>query len=336
MGLYDYKMPFQQRLLDEVEMALDEIRAGGNSHGILLMGASGTGKSHALDLVVGRYGAQRQEGYQRITTCCRVSSAAKADAPSTAAGVLAQLGKPVSTSSGSTKLSELELSMHAAMRAHKVLILILEEFHNALLSNSPLFRGQTARMLKNIWNQAPLESADGWAIPDTLRGDYRLLIIVSGTDALRNPFDADKELGSRFSCVIETEQPRFFPLESFKEFRLVFKSLAERYGLADSLDANDDDVVARFLIACGAHYRKLEKLLQRIATLSRRHPEQNLSLEILATAYDQVGDNSHLTGNPFRWTSEEVTAYVMRAMAMPKITALTKNEKPKGGRSKKG
>ncbi len=336
MGIYDYKLPFQQRLLDEVDMALEEIWAGGNSHGILLMGASGTGKSHALDLVVGRFGAESQEGYQRIKTCCRVSSAAKADATSIAAGVLAQLGKPVSTSSGSTKLSELELSMHAAMRAHKVQILILEEFHNALLSNSPLFRGQTARMLKNIWNQAPLESAGGWAIPDTHRGDYRLLIIVSGTDELRKPFDTDKELGSRFSCVIETEQPRFFPSESLREFRLVFQSLAERYGLADRLDANDDDVASRFLIACGAHYRKLEKLLQRIATLCRRHPEQNLSLEMPASAYDQVGDNGHLIGNPFRWTSEEVTAYVMRAMTMPKITALTKNEKPKGGRSKKG
>lgn len=90
--------------------------------------------------------------------------------------------------------------MHAAMRAHKVLILIFEEFHNALLSNSPLFRGQTARMLKNIWNQAPLESAGGWAIPDIHRGDYRLLIIVSGTNELRKPFDTDKELGSRLAA----------------------------------------------------------------------------------------------------------------------------------------
>lgn len=79
----------------------------------------------------------------------------------------------------------------------------------------------------------------------------------------------------------------------------MLQSLAKRYGLADRLDANNDDVASRFLIACGAHYRKLEKLLQRIATLSRRHPEQNLSLEMLATAYNQVGDNGHLIGNPF-------------------------------------
>lgn len=41
MAIYDYKLPFQQRLLDEIDMALEEIRAGGNSRGILLMGASG-------------------------------------------------------------------------------------------------------------------------------------------------------------------------------------------------------------------------------------------------------------------------------------------------------
>ena len=41
MGMYDYLLPFQQHLLDQVDMALEEIQGGGTSQGILLIGASG-------------------------------------------------------------------------------------------------------------------------------------------------------------------------------------------------------------------------------------------------------------------------------------------------------
>lgn len=321
MGTHDCILPFQQRLLDQIDMSLEEIEAGGNSQGILLIGGSGTGKSHALELVVSRYGTVRMEGYQRINACCRVAAATKADAATTATSVLAQLGKP---NAAKTSLDALERSMMAALRAHKVQILMFEEFHNALLSGAPLLRGQTARLLKNTWNQNPLETPDGWAIPDHRRGDYRLAIIVSGTDELREPFKKDKELASRFSCVIETDQLGFEPRESFRDFRLVFRSLAERFALASRLDANDDDLVARFLVACEAHLRILESLLQRIATLSRRHPGQEMTMDLLASAHDQVAGESHPRGNPFRWTAEEVVSHVLREQARSQARSSTK------------
>jgi len=321
MGMHDCILPFQQRLLDQIDMSLEEIEGGGNSQGILLIGASGTGKSHALELVVNRYGAVRMEGYQRINACCRVAAATKADAATTATSVLAQLGKP---NAAKSSLDALERSMMAALRAHKVRLLIFEEFHNALLSGAPLLRGQTARLLKNTWNQNPLESADGWAIPNQQRGDYRLAIIVSGTDELREPFKKDKELASRFGCVIETDQLAFKPAESFRDFRRVLRSLAERFNLASRLDANNDDLAARFLAACQAHLRILEKLLQRIATLSRRHPGQEITMDLLANAYDQVAEKAHPRGNPFRWTADEVASYVTREQARSQSKSFTK------------
>lgn len=70
----NYLLPFQKRLLEQVDTALGEIAAGGNSQGIQLIGASGSGKTHGLDVLATRYSPDI-DGYQRITPCCRVAVA---------------------------------------------------------------------------------------------------------------------------------------------------------------------------------------------------------------------------------------------------------------------
>lgn len=328
MGQHDYLLPFQQQLLDQVDMALEEIRAGSTSQGILLIGASGTGKSHGLDLAVTRYGAERMEGCQRITTCCRVETEAQADAKTTAAGVLTQLGRPMANKK--ENLARLESSMRDALRVHRVQILIFEEFHNAMLSGSPQLRGQTSRLLKNVWNQSPAGSADSWAVPDRQRGDYRLLIIISGTAKLKEVFEQDEELASRFSFMIEASQPDFQPDASYEEFQYVFRSLAERFGLSDLLDPNDEVISPRCLVACQSHYRVLEKLFQRTATLYRRQGNQGQALELLAKAFDAMPGAKHPLGNPFRWDEKEMELYFVRAeQAKRAAEAMKAAQKPK-------
>jgi TniB protein len=306
MRIYDYLLPFQQDLIDQVGTALDEIQAGGNSQGILLIGASGSGKTHGLDQVASRY-PPTVDDYQMIMPCCRLSVPAKADAKAVCAGVRRQLGKPM-TQATRADLDSLELDMFAALRAQRNRILIFEEFHNALLSGSPQLRGQTARLLKNVWNIPPQGSPLGWAVPQAERGDHRLVIIVSGTEELRKVFEQDAELASRFGCIIEAKQVGFYPLESLIEFRSVLRSLAERFGLADCVDANDDPIALGCLFACGPHLRKLEKLLERLATLKRRDKAQHTLLELLAMAFAQVGGNPGPSGNPFKWPKEDLMA----------------------------
>lgn len=321
MSENDFLLPFQQRLLEQIDLALEEVNAGGNSQGILLIGASGTGKSHGLDMAANLYERPQRDGYQRITPLIRVSASTKADAYTTAAGVLRQLGKPMPPTRGSASLLTLELSMQEALLAHRVRILMLEEFHNALLGSKQL-RGQTARLLKNLWNQSPQEVANDWAVPNTLRGDQRLVIVISGTNELREVFETDKELGSRFSCMVEAKSLAFFPVESLQDFRHVFRSMAKRFAL--SLDANDDVIVPRFLAACEGHLRLLEKLMQRTATLSRREGGQKITLGLLARAFDTMGGAPHPLGNPFGWTDDVLAAHIVRSQALSKVKPATK------------
>lgn len=266
----DFLLPFQERLLEQVETALGEIAAGGNSQGIQLIGASGSGKTHGLDALADRYPPTIGiDGKQRITPCCRVAMAAQADAVATAASVLHQLGKPP-RGGAKPNLKLLEPDVHRGLLAHRVRILVFEEFHNALLASTPQLRGQMARFLKNLWNLHPEDSPLRWSTPEPERGDHRLVVIVSGTDELVKVFEKDAELASRFGCVVKAEQVAFFPPESFDNFRNVYSSLAARFGLSDRLSPEDYSMVARCMLACGPHLRKLEKLLQRMATLVRR------------------------------------------------------------------
>jgi hypothetical protein len=309
----NYLLPFQKRLLEQVETALDEIAAGGNSQGIQLIGASGSGKTHGLDALADGY-PPTIDFNQRITPCCRVAVTAQADAVATAASVLHQLGKPIKASSR-PNLKLMEPDMHRALRSHRVRILVFEEFHNALLASTPQLRGQIARFLKNLWNLHPEDSPLRWSTPEPGRGDQRLVVIVSGTDELLKVFEKDAELASRFGCVVRAEQVAFFPPESFENFRNVYGSLVGRFGLSDRLLLEDDFTVARCMLACGPHLRKLEKLLQRMATLVRRPYVPKTDLGLLAAAFDAVGGaTGDSSKNPFELTEAEVTAQVAKAI----------------------
>lgn len=309
----NFLLPFQERLLEQVETALGEIAAGGNSQGIQLIGASGSGKTHGLDALADRY-PPTIDGKQRITPCCRVAVTAQADAVSTAASVLHQLGKPLRISA-KPNLKLLEPDMHRALRSHRVRILVFEEFHNALLASTPQLRGQIARFLKNLWNLHPEDSPLRWSTPEPGRDDQRLVVIVSGTDELVKVFEKDAELASRFGCVVKAEQVGFFPEEQFNNFRNVYASLAARFGLSNRLSPDDDSTVARCMLACGPHLRKLEKLLQRMATLARRPDGPKTDLELLAAAFDAVGGATGASSsNPFKLTEAAVTALVAKAI----------------------
>lgn len=306
-----YLLPFQQQLIKSVELGLDEIRAGGNSQGILLVGPSGSGKTHGLDALAARY-PDTLDGVQRIQPCCRITVSAQADAVATVVAILTSLGKPFQRQSR-MNLRALEPDMRAAIRARRVRILILEEFHNALLAGSPALRGQLARLLKNLWNMPPDTSPLGWANADNLPSTERLVIVLSGTDEMLPVFARDAELASRFPLLIRAQPLHFSPPESFREFRKVLRVLALRFGLEEVVRHDDNQVVARSLLACQSHLRLLEQLLRRAATLRRQgHPDDHV-LELLAAAQASISGSAD-SDNVFRIPEDEVALRVQRAM----------------------
>jgi hypothetical protein len=305
----DFLLPFQHKLVKAVETALYEIDRGGNSQGILLIGPPGSGKTHGLDEVARGY-PPSIDGDQPKVTCCRSLIPANAGAGATAGAAIGRLGKPDAGSS----ITVLEPQLTAAMIAREVRILMFEEVHNALLAGSPNLRGQLPRLLKNIWNQPPPNASSSWAKPEPGRGDMRIVIVLSGTRELEPVFERDQELASRFLCVIRAQLPAFSPPESFRDFRYVLRSLANRFGISELVPASDDSIAARCLFGCEFHYRKLEYLLQRVATLAKTSVEPVSPIELLSIASEQVGGLKAATRNPFRWSEDELAEHVANAL----------------------
>ena len=305
----EYLLPFQREGLSRVETALEEVSAGGNSQGFMVLGGAGSGKTHLMDFLAGRHPPEIM-GHQRRVPCCRVAADAQASASSIAAALLVQLGIPLHVSSG-WKPKQLEAALHDAIRTCGVIMVILEELHNALLASTNQLRGRLSLFIKNLWNLDPPDTPLNWARPDVERRDRKLVIVASGTDELLEVFDKRAELKSRFSGRIRAPKLAFDPPESFKAYRGVLHAMVRRFALEDHMSANDNEVATRTLIACDGDLRVLESLLRRAATLQRRSMQP--PLELLVQAYEEVGGGVSAASNPFRWPTAEIAARIKRA-----------------------
>lgn len=305
-----YLLPFQAELIERVELALEEINAGGNSQGILLIGDTGTGKTTGYDEIAKRY-PPRVEGVQIITPCVRVALPTKADVPAIIKRSMVQLRKPIA-SSRVLKVDQLEHQFHNAARTQGVRIFMLEEFHNILLVGEPRMRGQGAEFLKNAWNMHPDTTSLDWALPGAGEGKYRLLIVVSGTPELIKVFPPNSELGSRFSTVVPAPRLGLFPLESRRQFQTVFTRLCERFGIRQSVNINDWDLVTRCYLLTDGHLRGLEKLVERAASLIRKAVDGAAIVPVFARAAPQVSTKTIQGKNPFDLTALELADVVKR------------------------
>jgi hypothetical protein len=221
---------------------------------------------------------------------------------------MCQLGKPQGDKEG---------DMHKALRARETRIVCFEEFHNALRVTTGVFGARIGQMVKNLWNFSPPDSAISWSRPDSDRGDHRLLLVISGKDDLLPVFKKDEELWNRFSRI-QTERLDFFPDESFRQFRIVLQHFSHRFGVADCVYANDDDdLAARFLIACESDLRILERLIERTGSLieKRRSRGRSELLECCIKAYKQcTGKGSSLGDwNPMSAPEREIALHVAKA-----------------------
>lgn len=309
------ELPEQKLLLDQVEVALEEIHAGGNSKGILFTGPSGTGKTTALDLVAALR-LPHVDGVQRRVPCCRIASSSHGDMAAIARSILQQLNVPESVTSR-YKRDRLEREVVRAMTACGVQILIFEEFHNALRVGDKRLRDKLSNFLKNLWNVHRPDDPSSWALPVAERKDKRFVIIVSGTEHLRPVFDQDQELASRFSCRINLKPLWFDTAESRENFGRVFTAIVSRHGLHDVVNCSDPDILSRSLFACNSHLRRLDELLQRTASLRKRDPDAAVP-ELMEKAFDSVLRTGPAHSNPFSWSHDELTVRIATAMKTPR------------------
>lgn len=221
----EFNLPFQDELFDAVKFGFEETEQGGNSVGILLLGESGSGKTHAADLLAKSH-KQYTDGNQIVTPCLRINVSAIGGNDSIPNAALAQLGRPIYT-----RMPNIELVLIDALITHRVRLIILEEFHNRLLSSKREFRHTQGELLKNLWNFISPETTQAWAKPSFESSPRKPVIVISGLPNLLNAFEIDSELGSRFPTRIFANRLAIFPDSDFKDFRRIIKQMSKRFAL---------------------------------------------------------------------------------------------------------
>ena len=284
-----FLLPHQSALIRQVDLALAEVALTKTSRGLLLIGPSGSGKTFMLDLLARRMPPTTTSGQRKIRVCT-VSLESSGDPASIMRAILAKLGKPQSVTA-KMRVADLEWQVIDALDACGVEILILEEFHNALLKTDSRFRGQANRLLKNLWN----------ADDHTKR-----VILISGTEAIRKIFDGDDELNSRYGCRVNAASLWFDAQGRSPHFRGIAEAITNRHGVNHLIDTGNKLVLGRLLFACHGHLRRLDELCARVATLARGQPAEADHSCLWAAAVVEVVARSTGSSNPFVMPEDEL------------------------------
>jgi hypothetical protein len=314
LTMSDFSLPFQIELSDAVKSGLEETEHGGNSVGILTLGESGSGKTYANDMLANCWESYT-DGAQLISPCLRLNVSAIGGTDSIPSAALAQLGRPVRT-----KIPNIELVLIDALIKHRVRLILLEEFHNRLLSSKKEFRHSQGEFLKNLWNFVAPQATRGWATPVSGNSPRKPVIVISGLPKLLDAFESDSELGSRFPIRIFANRLGMFPESDFKDFRKIVKEMSLRFAFDELVNPNDSNFVSRCFLASSrragngrleCHLRELEVIFQRAATLRRRMKTSTEITPLFEKAFQQVGSATGRSGNPFSLASEEFRKLVI-------------------------
>ena len=296
----DYRRPWQTRLLEEVELAREEVRATGKSKGILVIGESGVGKTHAFDILSALYAPTVMDG-KRVVPSFRLAPSATAKVNANIQNILAQMGRPAAGLKG----ADLFGTLLKAGVAAELEIGLFEEVHNAILKSSAAIGKETSEFLKNLWNYHDARISSAWTRPSAASKPHGLVLVLSGTPELERPILSNSELQSRFGTVIRAPKPSLFPAAAKADFQHLFKEMRDRYRLTKELSPNNAEQLARVYFATSEHLRHLESLFQRTSTLLGKNGASPI-LEVLRDAANAVIPHTKLTldGNPFDWSMD--------------------------------
>jgi hypothetical protein len=250
-----------KEIIDEINDLRESGYTSSHTEGLMLRGPSGVGKS----VLIQGYAAanptkETEDGWVRPVVL--VEAPGKGQQKPLAEALLTELGDPKPTRG--TETSMMERAKHF-IREQKTELIIIDEVQDAMRGNM-YDAGDFFKRILN-WGLCPL----------------LLVGLPHAIDLLK----ANEQLRRRCRPDIEMKPFDWFEPDQKRLFRQILKTFESMLpeGIK-SCGFSDEPVAARFNYGSWGTIGRLTRWLRRVETLARRDPKKQITLDMLAKAYE--------------------------------------------------
>lgn len=273
--------PRLQKLMDKMEHCLHYSKIAAEPECMFIGGPAGAGKTTLQDYFLQKYPrSYTDDGVVAPVLCARVPN--KATDKNLVTELLAKLGDPESRRGSSYNQTT---RLRKCMKDCEVWLVILDEFQHFVDKDSKKVLKTVSDWLKNLIDQTEK--------PMILIGmPYADQILDAvGNEQLQRRF-AVRERLDPFSWLTDEQQ---------KEFRAFLKAVDNQLPLMEASHLSDPTMAFRCYCATNGVIGKVMKIVRRATELALEQADERLSLNLLATAYDdRLRANHPGRVNPFR------------------------------------
>ena len=255
--------------------------SGQDGRGVLVTGPSGGGKSHIID----RF--RRLKRFRPFETetgegTVRPLVYLEAPAPCTMKFLGMTIYETITGHSLPSRLNGPEIwsRVKAQMKAHRMTILVIDEFHNVLSNTDQKDRSPVAKSLKSIMK----------------RDDWNVYLVIGGmpeTNRFKKTFPEIERRVESLEIGAVASSP-----DGYAEIAKHMKNLASELGFGNSSELWSGKTPHRMHVASGGYLGIASCLAKMAAELAVDFGEPEITVDLLADAYDQIHDMP-ASKNPF-------------------------------------
>ncbi len=278
-----------------VQMALDLIKQAHQNgqwrlsrQGVLIYGASRTGKTRLLQM----YRDDMVAAGQDPSAVIFLSLTGNATVDSVVTDLLRAVGDPF-CSKGTIASKTERLERFLAER--RIELVQIDEGQHILAGRSQAVVMQIASWFKSLMNDRALN------LPK------QIAFVFSGTHELRDLVE-DDQLSNRFFRPVELQLFCSKTALDVRDLRGLLRAVEKSISVARDTQISSTEMAGRFRLASSGCIGLIVDLVHYAGLIALRDGRATIAISDLADAYDTLIDGDELNGNPFRAAIQDVVA----------------------------
>jgi len=269
------EMPHSTEILNELGYILGRANAG-EPTGLVISGATGTGKSSILSHFKASWDADLEKG--ECSPIALIKTPSKPSDKMLLENELTALGDP---SPRSRDLSSKRDRRDALIETTNIKVLIYDDFQHIVEHRGEKVARQLLDELKNLSEQ------------------FGISLVFSGVNTVEQVGVINEQIDSRFSSLKRVRVMSIENDEEFNYFQSFIKAMATTKGITD-VDLTKDNYIYRFYYAIKGDLRILNNLINKALYVFKLSKNTKLQLNHFETAFNDINSRTWENANDKR------------------------------------